>query len=164
MLFKEIVDQDRRWPQWMVSDHTSSPRAFGSGELKRWHKSFLLLTWGQILQAPMYPPTLANTHFLTKPLLIPMLIGGLRILSKILQMQNWWVHESVLLSTEHCLKGSCLDKFVARVHYVGSIYNIIVHQLCWGTRAKAQSVTNTPGRRHFLIIKYFKANDSKGKI
>ena len=28
------------------------------------------------------------------------------------------------------------------------------------TRASAQRVTNTPGRRHFLIIKYFKVNDN----
>ena len=29
-----------------------------------------------------------------------------------------------------------------------------------GTRASAQRVTNTPGWRHFLIIKYFKVNDN----
>ena len=28
------------------------------------------------------------------------------------------------------------------------------------TRASAERVTNTPGRRHFLIIKYFKVNDN----
>ena len=28
------------------------------------------------------------------------------------------------------------------------------------TNASAQRVTNTPGRRHFLIIKYFKVNDN----
>ena len=28
------------------------------------------------------------------------------------------------------------------------------------TRASAQRVTNTPGRHHFLIIKYFKVNDN----
>ena len=28
------------------------------------------------------------------------------------------------------------------------------------TRANAQRVTNTPGRRHFLIIKYFKVNNN----
>ena len=28
------------------------------------------------------------------------------------------------------------------------------------TRASAQMVTDNPGRRHFLIIKYFKVNDN----
>ena len=28
------------------------------------------------------------------------------------------------------------------------------------TRASAQRVPNTPGQRHFLIIKYFKVNDN----
>ena len=28
------------------------------------------------------------------------------------------------------------------------------------TRASAQRVTNTPGRRHFLIMNYFKVNDN----
>ena len=28
------------------------------------------------------------------------------------------------------------------------------------TRASAQRVMNTPGRHHFLIIKYFKVNDN----
>ena len=28
------------------------------------------------------------------------------------------------------------------------------------TTASAQRITNTPGQRHFLIIKYFKVNDN----
>ena len=34
------------------------------------------------------------------------------------------------------------------------------HVLCLKTRASAQRVMNTPGRHHFLIIKYFKVNDN----
>ena len=43
-----------------------------------------------------------------------------------------------------------------------SIFLISLHVVLYlnKTRASAQRVTNTPGLRHFLIIKYFKVNDN----
>ena len=49
MLFKEIVDIQMDDNGWMVSDHSSSPWTFGSGELKKKNKKKLGkgqdLTW-----------------------------------------------------------------------------------------------------------------------